>query len=227
MVNLDYVTPFVVLSGLLGSISWIYGTSMLGLPVSASHALIGGYAGAVISRAQILNGFDGAFDALVWSGWIKPMLFIVASPILGLLVAYTMMLAVFWAFRKTTPHRMDVYFRRLQLVSSAVFSYSHGTNDAQKTMAIITVRPPTPANSSTLPPMALAAAVTPPTTRAVTSRSSAIPCSGTWRRSRRSSPASRRTAPSALTSPIAATRFPLKACLSPVPISRCWVCNPL
>jgi inorganic phosphate transporter, PiT family len=139
MVNLDYVTPFVVLSGLLGSISWIYGTSMLGLPVSASHALIGGYAGAVISRAQILNGFDGAFDALVWSGWIKPMLFIVASPILGLLVAYTMMLAVFWAFRKTTPHRMDVYFRRLQLVSSAVFSYSHGTNDAQKTMAIITV----------------------------------------------------------------------------------------
>jgi inorganic phosphate transporter, PiT family len=138
MVNLEYVTPFVILTGLVGSISWIFATSMMGLPVSASHALIGGYAGAAMSRVQVLHGMDATFEALVLSGWIKPILFIVFSPLLGMLVASTMMLAVFWIFRGTTPHRMDVHFRRLQLLSSAVFSYSHGANDAQKTMGIIT-----------------------------------------------------------------------------------------
>lgn len=138
MVNLDYVTPFVILAGLVGSVSWIYGTSMMGLPVSASHALIGGYAGAAISRVQALHGFDRGLDAVVLSGWVKPILFIVLSPLLGFVVSYLAMVVVFWVFRRSSPHRMDVYFRRLQLLSSAVFSYSHGTNDAQKTMAIIT-----------------------------------------------------------------------------------------
>ncbi len=138
MVNLEYVTPFVILAGLLGSISWIYATSMLGLPVSASHALIGGYAGAAVSRVQVLYGASSGLEAVVLSGWVKPMIFIVLSPMLGLVVSYIAMLAVFWMFRRSTPHKMDVYFRRLQLASSAVFSYSHGTNDAQKTMAIIT-----------------------------------------------------------------------------------------
>lgn len=138
MVNLDYVTPFVILAGLVGSIFWIYTTSMMGLPVSASHALIGGYAGAAISRVQILQGWENSLNAIIVSGWVKPLLFIVLSPLIGLTVAYILMLAVFWTFRHTTPRKMDVYFRRFQLASSAVFSYSHGTNDAQKTMGIIT-----------------------------------------------------------------------------------------
>ncbi len=138
MVNLEYVTPFVILAGLTGAIFWIFTTSMLGLPVSASHALIGGYAGAAISRVAYMKGFSNSLDAIIFSGWVKPIIFIVLSPILGLLLAATLMTAVYWIFQGSMPRKMDVHFRRLQLVSAAVFSYSHGTNDAQKTMGVIT-----------------------------------------------------------------------------------------
>lgn len=138
MVNLEHVTPFVILSGLAGAIAWVYSTSMLGLPVSASHALVGGYAGAAVAHVGRLKGWGHSLDAVILGGWVKPVLFIVISPVLGLLLSGALMVAVYWIFQGSSPKQMDVYFRRLQLVSAAAFSYSHGTNDAQKTMGIIT-----------------------------------------------------------------------------------------
>jgi inorganic phosphate transporter, PiT family len=130
MVDLEKVTPYVILAGLLGAIVWDLATWYWGLPTSSSHALVGGYAGAAVAAS--------GFDALVASGWIRTLTFIVVAPMLGVALGYALMIAVNWAFRKSTPRKMDVYFRRLQLVSAAVFSYAHGTNDAQKTMGIIT-----------------------------------------------------------------------------------------
>jgi inorganic phosphate transporter, PiT family len=131
MVDLNAVTPYVILCGLLGAIAWDLFTWWLGLPTSSSHALFGGYAGAALARTA-------SFNVLVWSGWVKTLIFMVASPLIGLVAAYFLMVVVYWLFRHSTPKRMDVYFRKLQLLSAAAFSYAHGTNDAQKTMGIIT-----------------------------------------------------------------------------------------
>lgn len=130
MVDLKVVTPYVILAGLLGAITWDLLTWWLGLPTSSSHALLGGYAGAAYAAA--------GFKAILLSGWTKTLIFIVVAPVLGMVLAYTLMLVVYWLFRSSSPGSMDVYFRKLQLVSAAIFSYSHGTNDAQKTMGIIT-----------------------------------------------------------------------------------------
>jgi len=138
MVDLELVTPYVVLGGLLGAIIWDLITWWFGLPTSSSHALFGGYAGAAMARTAYLHGISRCTDALIWSGWIKTLLFMVAAPVLGLALAYFFMIAVYWLFRDSTPKKMDVYFRKLQLLSAAIYSYAHGTNDAQKTMGIIT-----------------------------------------------------------------------------------------
>jgi PiT family inorganic phosphate transporter len=138
MVNLDYVNHWVILAGLLGAIAWDLFTWWLGLPTSSSHALLGGYAGAAISYAIHKDGWSHALDAIIWHGWVLTLIFIVAAPLIGLALAYAMMIAVYWLFRRSSPARMDKYFRRLQLVSAAMLSWSHGTNDAQKTMGIIT-----------------------------------------------------------------------------------------
>lgn len=138
MVDLDYVTPLVILAGLAGAIVWVFTMSMLGLPVSASHALLGGYAGSAMSNVAAMHGLGRSFDAVILAGWLKPVLFIVISPILGLVLSGTLMTAVYWLFRWATPRQMESYFRKLQLLSAAAFSYAHGTNDAQKTMGIIT-----------------------------------------------------------------------------------------
>ncbi|MDX1982607.1 MAG: inorganic phosphate transporter [Bryobacteraceae bacterium] len=130
MVDISMVTPYVILAGLLGAIAWDLLTWYWGLPTSSSHALVGGYAGAAIAAV--------GFKAIVVAGWTRTLIFIVVAPFLGLILAYALMILIHWIFRKNTPRQMDVYFRRLQLVSAAVFSYSHGTNDAQKTMGIIT-----------------------------------------------------------------------------------------
>jgi PiT family inorganic phosphate transporter len=137
-VNLDLVTPYVILAGLVGAIAWDLITWWLGLPTSSSHALIGGYAGAAMARVAYERGFANSFDALILGKWPLTLLFIVLAPLIGMAVAYAMMIAVFWIFRKQSPAKMEFYFRKLQLVSAAMFSYSHGTNDAQKTMGIIT-----------------------------------------------------------------------------------------
>lgn len=138
MVDLSVVTPYVILSGLLGAIVWDLITWWWGLPTSSSHALFGGYAGAAMARVAHLNGLGRATDALVWSGWIKTLAFMVLAPLIGMALAYIYMIAIYWLFRHSSPKQMDVYFRRLQLLSAGAYSYSHGTNDAQKTMGIIT-----------------------------------------------------------------------------------------
>jgi len=124
------VTPELVLAGLLGAIVWNLITWVLGLPSSSSHALIGGYAGAAIAKA--------GFVALVPGKWLTTLAFIVISPLIGMALSYILMLAVHWTFRHTPPAKSDRLFRRMQLLSSALFSCAHGTNDGQKTMGIIT-----------------------------------------------------------------------------------------
>ncbi len=123
---------FVLLSAILGAIAWNLLTWWLGLPTSSSHALIGGYAGAAISA-------HGSFVGLLKpEGWIKTLAFIVASPLIGMLLGFTLMLAVLWLVHRWSPTRVDKLFRRGQLISAALFSLGHGGNDAQKTMGIIT-----------------------------------------------------------------------------------------
>ena len=131
MIELSAVTFGVIFGGLVGAIVWDLITWYFGLPTSSSHALIGGYAGAAIARAM-------SPDVIIPSGWTKTLIFIVVSPLLGMLAGLTLMTATFWIFRKFVPQRVDKWFRRAQLFSAALFSLSHGTNDAQKTMGIIT-----------------------------------------------------------------------------------------
>lgn len=138
MVDINLVTEMVVLAGLIGAIFWNLVTWYFGLPSSSSHALIGGYAGATMAKAGLTRGWLSIFEALVPSGWISTILFIFLAPLIGLALGYLLMVIVFWLFRHSSPRRMDTWFRRLQLISSGLFSYSHGANDAQKTMGIIT-----------------------------------------------------------------------------------------
>src|SRR3984957_18190868 len=140
-VDMHIVTPYVVLAGLLGAIIWDLITWWLGLPTSSSHALIGGYGGAAIARAGLVRGFLHSFDALRVPGggeWPLTLAFIFLAPLIGLISAYGLMIAVYWIFQKSTPSKMDAYFRKLQLLSAAAFSLSHGSNDAQKTAGLIT-----------------------------------------------------------------------------------------
>lgn len=129
-VNTRIVTPYVVLAGLLGAISWNLLTWYFKLPVSSSHALIGGYAGAAIAKA----GLSG----LVVGKWPSTLSFIVVAPLLGLALGYTLMLGVYWIFRRFSPARLDRWFRHLQIASASLLSCAHGSNDAQKSMGIIT-----------------------------------------------------------------------------------------
>ncbi len=138
MIDLQYVTPFVILAGLVGAIAWDLLTWWWGLPTSSSHALLGGYAGAAMARVARLNGLDHTFDVLLASAWMQTILFIVIAPLMGLVLAYALMVAVYWIFRRANPSNMDNWFRKLQLLSSALLSFSHGANDAQKTAGIIT-----------------------------------------------------------------------------------------
>ena len=138
MVDLNTVTKDVILCGLVGAIAWDLITWYFGLPTSSSHALFGGYAGAAMANVSRLKGLNHAFDVIIWSGWTKTLLFMVLAPLIGLVLAYMLMVAVYWLFRSYSPKKMDAYFRKLQLLSAAIYSYSHGTNDAQKTMGIIT-----------------------------------------------------------------------------------------
>src|SRR5580692_9669893 len=140
-VDLSLVTPQVILCGIAGAIIWDLITWWLGLPTSSSHALIGGYAGAAIARAGMLRGVLHSFDALRVPGggqWPLTLTFIFLAPLIGLVSAYLLMVAIYWIFQKASPSKMDAYFRKLQLVSAAAFSLAHGSNDAQKTAGLIT-----------------------------------------------------------------------------------------
>jgi PiT family inorganic phosphate transporter len=129
MIDVAVVDPHVILGALLGAIVWNVITWYWGLPSSSSHALIGGYGGAAVAKA--------GFAAIIPAGWTKTIIFIVLSPVIGMLLGYTLMVIVYWLFHRTPPGKVDHLFRILQLASSAFFSLSHGANDAQKTMGII------------------------------------------------------------------------------------------
>lgn len=125
----DSVYVYVVFSGLLGAIIWDLITWWLGLPTSSSHALIGGVAGAGLTYRGI--------DVIRWDNIWKTVKFIPLAPIIGLVLAFAIMLAVFWIFRRWRPTSVDRLFRKGQLISAALYSLGHGGNDAQKTMGII------------------------------------------------------------------------------------------
>jgi PiT family inorganic phosphate transporter len=123
------VDHYVVFGALIGAIAWDVITWYYGIPSSSSHALIGGLVGAAAAKS--------GFGALVGGGLAKTVAFIVISPLLGFLLASTLMIAVSWLFVRATPGRMDKWFRRAQLVSASLYSLGHGGNDAQKTIGII------------------------------------------------------------------------------------------
>jgi PiT family inorganic phosphate transporter len=127
----DTMVLVVIFSALMGAIVWNLLTWYWGLPSSSSHALAGGMIGATLPAL----GLGG----LIGSGIAKISAFIVLSPLIGMFLGTTMMVGTAWTVRRFTPAKVDRWFRRLQLVSAAVFSYSHGTNDAQKVMGIIAI----------------------------------------------------------------------------------------
>ena len=132
LIDVNAVTPTVVLAGLVGAISWNLITWYFGLPSSSSHALIGGYAGAAIAKAGV--------GVIIASGWYKTLLFIALGPIIGLVLGFFSKIAVSWVIHlnKQAPATVDRWCRVLQLFSAAAYSLGHGSNDAQKTMGIIT-----------------------------------------------------------------------------------------
>jgi PiT family inorganic phosphate transporter len=130
MIEQSIVDPHVILGGLLGAIMWNLITWVYGIPSSSSHALIGGYAGSAVAKA----GLHG----ITWGPkWVQTLSFIVISPMVGFFAGFALMVACYWIFRKLNAARIDHVFRPAQLLSSALLSYSHGGNDAQKTMGII------------------------------------------------------------------------------------------
>ena len=129
MIDIKSVDRTVIFAGLVGAISWNIITWYFGLPTSSSHALIGGYAGSAVAK--------GGLGVILPSGWTKTLIFIVLSPIAGMILAFIFMALMTWAVRKYSPRRVDRFFRFLQLISAAAYSLGHGTNDAQKTMGII------------------------------------------------------------------------------------------
>ena len=123
------IDVYVVLAGLIGAIVWNLITWWLALPTSSSHALVSAAAGAAIAKAGV--------GVIVWKGWIPLLLFIVLSPLIGFILGSFNMTLMAWLFRRSHPSRVDKMFRRLQLLSAAIYSLGHGGNDAQKTMGII------------------------------------------------------------------------------------------
>ncbi|MBK6909409.1 MAG: inorganic phosphate transporter [bacterium] len=130
LVELAAINEYVILSGLLGAITWNLITWYYGIPSSSSHALMGGYAGAAIAHA--------GFDSIIYSGWTKTVVFIAVAPLMGMVMGFLLMAVVMWLFHKRRGSNVNRGFRRMQLVSAAAYSIGHGTNDAQKTMGVIT-----------------------------------------------------------------------------------------
>jgi PiT family inorganic phosphate transporter len=130
MIEQSIVDPNVILGALLGAIMWNIITWSYGIPSSSSHALIGGYAGSAMAKAGL--------SAITWGPkWVQTLSFIVISPLVGFIAGFAIMVACYWIFQRMSAGRADRVFRPAQLLSSALLSYSHGGNDAQKTMGII------------------------------------------------------------------------------------------
>ena len=129
IVDPKIIDHHVIFGALVGAIAWNAITWYYGIPSSSSHALIGGVVGAAVAK--------GGIGTLIASGLVKIAFAIVLSPILGFALGAALMVLVSWICARTTPRRVDRWFRRLQLVSAALYSLGHGGNDAQKTMGII------------------------------------------------------------------------------------------
>ncbi len=127
----EIVTPVIIVAGVIAAAVWVFGATHFGIPVSASHALIGGYVGSAIMAA--------GFSAVIFSGVFKIILFIFVAPILGFIGGSMLQLGIFHMFKKTSPEKANPWFKKLQIVSAATYSISHGTNDAQKTVGIISI----------------------------------------------------------------------------------------
>ncbi len=130
LIHLELVDEFVILGGLFGAIIWNLITWYYGIPSSSSHALVGGYAGSAIAKA--------GFGAVIYSGWTNTLIFIAVAPLMGMVMAFILMSSMMWLFHKRSSAKINGVFRKLQLLSAAAYSLGHGTNDAQKTMGIIT-----------------------------------------------------------------------------------------
>ena len=131
LIDKDLVTPAVVFGALIGAMFWNIVTWLKGIPSSSSHALVGGIVGAGVAHA--------GFPSIQWIGLNKTLIAIVLSPLLGLVLTMGIMLLTSWLFVRSTAHGAERTFRGLHLVSSGTLSLSHGLNDAQKTMGLITV----------------------------------------------------------------------------------------
>ncbi len=135
-VNENFITLEVIFAGLIAAITWNLLTWKLGIPSSSSHTLIGGFIGAAIAYAGGFTG-DNGVDVIVYEKVIPIFLFIFCAPLLGLILAYFITVIILWTCRKVNPHKAEYWFKKLQLLSSALFSLGHGGNDAQKVMGII------------------------------------------------------------------------------------------
>lgn len=130
LIHLELIDEYVILGGLLGAIAWNLITWYYGIPSSSSHALVGGYAGSAIAKA--------GFSSVIYSGWTNTIIFIAVAPLMGMALAFILMSSMMWLFHKRSSTKINGWFRKLQLLSAAAYSLGHGTNDAQKTMGIIT-----------------------------------------------------------------------------------------
>lgn len=125
------VVPLVIIAALSGAIFWNLFTWYFGIPSSSSHALIGGLTGAVIARS--------GSAAVLWHGFLKIVAGLVTSPIIGLIIGSMVMTLLFWVFKRSSPVKINLKFRQLQILSACMASFAHGSNDAQKSMGIITL----------------------------------------------------------------------------------------
>ena len=126
----EFSTVYVIIAGLIGAISWNLITWYFGLPSSSSHALIGGLIGAGLAA--------GGTRALIFPGIEKILLFMVVSPMMGFVIAFVLTISIMYFLRKNRPSTINRLFAKLQIASSAFFSLTHGANDGQKTMGVIT-----------------------------------------------------------------------------------------
>lgn len=134
----NFITLPVIFSGIVAAILWNLATWWLGIPSSSSHTLIGGFAGAAVMSTMYANGYEtSGFEAIKADVIIKIASFIVLAPLIGMMVSSLLTIAILYIFKKVNPHKANLWFKRLQLVSSGLFSIGHGLNDSQKVMGII------------------------------------------------------------------------------------------
>jgi PiT family inorganic phosphate transporter len=129
IIKTDIISAPMILATLIGAIIWSYVCTRMGFPISVSHALVGGLVGSALAKSGTRS--------LIVAGLLKISLFIVLAPLIGMVLGYIIMIVVMWICHKRSPQTIDRWFRRLQLLSAALYSIGHGTNDAQKTMGII------------------------------------------------------------------------------------------